>query len=268
MTLTPLLFLIIGTIIGSYLNVISLRRVAKLTAKESTNQLKSRRSFCPACKHTLSWWELIPILSFTFLRGRCARCHGPISVQYPIVELACGLIALAIFSPLTFSAADFVPATLTFIICTLLIVLFIIDLRTMLLPDYYVLLLSLVAMALVALQTADLTLLITNNLAGLATGVGFLGLILILPPHGIGIGDIKLMVPLGFVFGWPQTIVLLGLSFIIGGLVGIWLLLRKKAQLKTAIPFGPFLCGTAILLLIFPSLTSQIIFLILGSQIY
>lgn len=101
---------------------------------------------------------------------------------------------------------------------------------------------------------------LTFSLWGMATGVGFLCFLwLITKGRGLGIGDIKLMVPLGILFGPAGTGILLMSAFITGGLISIGLLLTHRATMKTPVPFGPFLAGIAILLIIIPALQPAVI---------
>lgn len=235
-----LLFFVFGAVVGSFLNVVILRYL-------SGENIVSDRSRCPRCRQVLRWWELIPLLSFAMLGGKCARCHKKISVQYPIVEAATAVAFMLAVSGQPRSWLLLAPA-LT-IICVL-IVLFVIDLYEKILPNIFLFVLTGAVLARLA-QTRSF------QISGLLLGVGFLGLLwlgtkVIYGRPGIGEGDVLLMIPLGLLFSWQATAVLLFLAFIVGGLVGLALLATKKVSMKTAIPFGPFLCGAAILLLLFP----------------
>ncbi len=261
-----LLFLsfLYGSIFGSFLNVVSLRTIARLHGHPAGSILTTR-SACPDCHSTLRWWELIPIFSFLFLRGRCARCHARISFQYPVVEITFGVITamLWLLVPTPHTGTSLLIFTLQLIIAGLLLVLFIIDLKTMLLPDKFIVMLSCAVLTLLATQYQ----LNLNAVIGLLIGAGFLFLLwAVTRGRGLGFGDVKLMLPLGALFGGWGTVVLLFIAFIIGGLISIILLLRGHAHLKTAIPFGPFLVTAALLLLLFPDLPAILlpVFLPLG----
>jgi leader peptidase (prepilin peptidase)/N-methyltransferase len=247
--LPPLIFLF-GATIGSFLNVVILRSIADKSLRG--------RSACPHCQKTLRWWELVPLFSFTLLAGRCARCRAEISVQYPLVELATGIFALVFFLPLPTSVAA-VSAGGLFIIAALLLVLFVVDLKTMLLPDLFVVLLGVVIIGMLILERGDWL----EAAHGALIGSGFLLFLwLITRGRGIGLGDVKLMLPLGLLFGIVGTTALLFIAFLAGGLWGSVLLLRRQASLKTAIPFGPFLCGAALLLLLWPDLPTRLLWLL------
>ena len=254
-----LLFLF-GTFIGSFLNVVILRYL-------NGKNMVTDRSACPRCGGTLRWWELIPILSFVLLRAKCSRCRAPISAQYPIVEFTMGLALVLLGSAVLYSSLHPLIAILSGVAIALLIVLFVIDLYTMLLPDVFVGILTIIAFFLIItrfqLLTTNYKLLTLSSVSGLVIGAGFvLFLYLITKGKGIGFGDVKLMIPLGLIFGGWGAVILLLLSFISGGLVSLALLSKGRATMKTAIPFGPFIAGSAILLLLFPQLQQAIRYLL------
>ncbi|MBI3250545.1 MAG: prepilin peptidase [Candidatus Andersenbacteria bacterium] len=224
----PFLF-VFGAAVGSFLNVVILRSLKAETL--------GGRSYCPHCKQQLSARDLIPIFSFIFLHGRCRTCFHPISIQYPVVELVVGILLMLTY-----------PDILLFIATCLLVVLFVIDLKSFILPDTYIVILTVTAL-----------LRWPVSLPGAAIGAGFL-LILWLATRGkgIGLGDVKLMVPLGLMAGVDGTVAILSAAFFFGAVVGLLLIATGKASRKTAIPFGPFLAGAAILVLLFPAVTSLV----------
>lgn len=238
--LVPPAAFVFGSIIGSFLNVVILRRSV------------GGRSRCPACRQQLRWWELVPILSFTFLRGRCRRCHADISVQYPLVELTMGLLAMVLATPVPATLSEIAIIILEISMAAVLIVLFVIDLKTMLLPDLFVGLLLVLVLARIIVMTDFQFLLASFSSAalGAVVGTGFMLLLwLATRGRGIGLGDVKLMAPLGLLFGVGGTAALLFIAYLVGGAVAVYLLARGRATMKTAMPFGPFLCGAALLLL-------------------
>ena len=220
----PLIFLF-GAVIGSFLNVVILRSIKG----ESLNG----RSKCPGCQHTLAWYELVPVFSFLVQRGRCRSCGAGISLQYPIVELLSGIAAALLF-----------PNILAFLLFAVLLVLFVTDLHTFLLPDFFTVLLTAIV-----LYSGSV------SYGGMLIGTGFmLFLWAVTSGRGIGFGDVKLMIPLGLFFGVEGVVALLAGAFITGGLVGTYLLVTGKASRKTAIPFGPYLTGFAMLFLVYPAI--------------
>lgn len=222
---------ILGACIGSFLNVVALRY-----DREDSFIGRSR---CPACLAQLSWWELVPIVSFLILRGRCHSCSEKISWQYPLVEVAAA------------AAWVWAPNVAAALILSVFIVLFLVDLRLMILPDIYIVVLTALVLARISSPT--------DAFWGGLLGAGLLlGLWAITRGRGLGFGDVKLMLPLGMLFGPAGTLVLLFLAFTVGGAVAVYLLLTKRATLKTAVPFGPYLLAAAAVLLVFPNLTYTI----------
>lgn len=246
----------IGTAIGSFIYVV--------VGRFQKSERLTGRSHCPHCQHTLAWWEIIPLFSFVALRGRCHHCHAVFSVQYPLTEVLVGILFLIVFLPLPLSLGQWLTQTLTALSMCLLVILLLIDLHTFLLPDKYIACLTGVVL-LVAVMSPGFTQTLVPSLLGMAIGAGFLGVLwLVTRGQGLGLGDVKLMLPIGFLFGWDGTLVLLWLAFVLGGCVGAWLLFMKRVKLKTAIPFGPFLAGTALLLLVYPTLVDHLFALLLG----
>lgn len=221
----PLFVFAFGAIFGSFINVVVLRSIKGASL--------FGRSACPHCGRTLTWQELVPIFSFIFQRGRCHTCGESIAIQYPLVEFVAGLAAIALFPN--------IPAIAFFLV---LLTLFMIDMRTFLLPDFFIVLLSVLAI-----------LFGQGSYEGMLLGGGFLLFLwAITSGQGIGFGDVKLLIPLGLWFGIPGTVTLLAIAFVVGALMGSYLLITKQATRKTAIAFGPYLAGAAMLLLIFPQI--------------
>lgn len=236
-----------GASIGSFINVIVLRSIS--------GQAVTGRSACPSCHRQLRWWELMPVMSFTLLSGQCARCPAALAVQYPVVELFMGLAAVILASQTVVTPLGISVTILKGILIAWLVILFLIDLSTFLLPDDFLLGLGLTAGLYLLLTKPDLL----SAAGGALVGSGFLGLLWLLTKRqGIGLGDVKLLIPLGALFGWWDIVVLLWIAFMAGGAVGIWLLLRHRATLKTPLPFGPFLTGAAMLLLLVPRLADYV----------
>lgn len=235
-----------GSIIGSFLNVVILRGMRG-------EDIVRQPSHCPRCQKKLAWYELVPIISYLWLRGKCQGCSQPISAQYPLVESMIGLSAAVILS----RSID-ITAALIFISICLLLVLAVVDLRTMLLPDKYMVILLVASLMFAYLNIPTYP--FTYSLAAAGMGAGFLGLIwLVTRGQGIGLGDVKLMVPVGLLLGLSGTITTLFVAFMLGGIVGTYLLLMKRATAKTAVPFGPFLAGAAIICLLFPPIINRFI---------
>ena len=214
------------------------------------------RSACVKCQATLRWFELIPLCSFAALRGKCRSCGTGIALQYPIVEIAGGLIAL---TPLVIH--PLVQGIIWTIVLYILLAITLIDMRLRIIPDGANVMLGILGI-LSALTAKKSTLgylavwleaptqPVLGALLGGAIGLFVFGAIVIYTSgRGMGLGDAKLAVALGILFGYPDILLLLMLAFILGAIVGIGYMLAKKATLKDAIPFGPFLAIGGVLTL-------------------
>lgn len=228
---------IFGTLIGSFLNVV----VYRLPREESLNFPPSH---CPACNTRLKFYDLVPILSYLVLRGKCRSCGEKISLRYPMVEVSTGLLFL--WTAYIFGMS---VETLQYIsVIGLMIPIFLIDFEHSIIPD---------RLNFGIFMTALITLLIKINTGntqwsalqdrgfGLLLGGGFFLFIAIVTKGAMGGGDIKLMAALGFLFGVSNTFVLMFFSFIIGGVFSLFLILLKFKKRKDYIPFGPFICLSA-----------------------
>ena len=241
-----------GLAVGSFLNAV----IFRMEKRESA--LKGR-SYCPSCKHQLSWQDLIPLLSFVLLQGKCRYCRASISLQYPLVEL--GTAAVFLFISATgknTTIVDFLHYGYLFAIASLLVVIFVYDLKHYLIPDkilYSAILVSgiwyLVFGIFLDLYTKYY---ILNTLySALGAAVFFLAIYLVSHGTWMGFGDVKLAFFLGLFLGWPNILVALFSAFTMGALVGIALIAAKKKQLRSQVPFGPFLIGGTFFALFFGS---------------
>ncbi|MBI5614328.1 prepilin peptidase [Candidatus Gottesmanbacteria bacterium] len=211
------------------------------------------RSRCDFCKRHLSWYELIPVFSFLFLRGQCRTCRKKLSLQYPLVELCMGLSFVGVYSlfPLTsyISLVSYLILTFSFV------VIFIADLKYFIIPDSMIIL-SLLSGFFLFLSSQLLTRSAHPNLGlgeqileygipyfgtGLVAGSFFLLLWIFTKGKGMGFGDVKLAFVMGLLLKAPKTIVALYVAFLTGALYGVILILGKKKSLKSAVAFGPFL---------------------------
>lgn len=241
-----------GAAIGSFLNVVILRY---------NTETLGGRSHCPACKRTLVWWELIPILSFIGLRGKCRTCNAPLALQYPLVELFMGSAALSIFLPQATNAQEMAAQLLILAITATLLVLAVIDARTYVLPDRHIIIVTLAVFALALVKDKS----IAAALGGAAIGTGLLlGVWIATSGKGIGLGDVKIMVPLGALLGPLVTPVMLLCAFTGGACIGVYLLMTRRATMKTPIPFGPYLIGATGAVTLMPQISEQLIKWIIG----
>jgi leader peptidase (prepilin peptidase)/N-methyltransferase len=216
---------LLGLTIGSFLNVVIYRWPREISFAKG-------RSFCPACRHSLAARDLVPLLSYLVLRGRCRFCRARISWRYPLVELLCGVSLALLFWFYGFSLLFFQWAVLFL----LLVPLFFIDLEHRLLPD--ILTLPGIAIGL-AFQIAQGNW--WQSLLGAAIGGILFGGIYLLWKGGMGAGDIKFALMLGAFLCYPLVLVWFFFAFVIGALGAIVGVIAFKLKGKSAIPFGPYM---------------------------
>jgi prepilin signal peptidase PulO-like enzyme (type II secretory pathway) len=247
---------LLGTIIGSFLNVVIYRF--------NTGKPISRgRSICMTCNKTLRWYELIPLFSFLIQGGRCRRCASTISHQYPLVEFGTGLIFALLafhFVPLlAYSQKTYVIiVTLYALIFSLLMVIAVYDIRHKIIPDTLAYAYAVVALILVFVNPTGVgSLLMTpsiwNVLAGPLCALPFGLLWLISGGRWMGLGDAKLVLGIGWMLGLMSALAALTLSFWIGAIAGILIMIMqsKKLGMRTEIPFAPFLIIGTLIVFIF-----------------
>ncbi len=237
--LTYIFVFFFGLIVGSFLNCVIYR------LEEGKSFLKGR-SFCPGCKHTLSWQDLIPLLSFLILKGKCRYCKKPISWQYPIVEIATGLLFLSIF--------NFQFSIFNLIIACFLIVIFVYDLEHYVIPDKIIYPAILVSgiwylVSGIFFNTYTKYEILNTIYSAFGAAAFFLAIVLISRGKWMGVGDIKLAFLMGLILGFPKILAALFLAFLVGAIIGVGLVVSQKKTLKSEVPFGPFLVtGTFIAL--------------------
>lgn len=216
-----------GLLAGSFVNVLVLR----------THQATSPwlgRSKCVSCGHRLSWFDLVPLLSFTALRGRCRHCQSRLSWQYPIVEAATGVMFI-----LTMQTFGVTWLTLwAWLICVLMMAIIVYDGRWSLLPDSFS-----VSLAIAGGSFAVLTHVAPLDLVwGVVIGAGFFGVQYIVSRgRWVGSGDILLGGALGVLLGWRMLLLALLIAYLVGAMVASVLLLTRRERMRSAIAFGPYL---------------------------
>jgi len=239
-TLGWLVPLFLGLIWGSFFNVC----IYRLPEEQSVIW---KRSHCRSCKTPLHWYHNIPVLSFLVLKGKCAFCSQKISIQYPLVEILSGILFLSVWWVYGWSWQCFFYT----IFLSSLFMITLIDLQHMIIPDELSLsgcILGFVA----SFFTKDITWI--ESILGLALGGGiFLGIASLYEKftkqEGLGGGDIKLLAMIGAWLGYQSILVVIVISSALGSILGLSLMAFKKRNLKTAIPFGPFLAFGAIIYL-------------------
>ena len=212
------------------------------------------RSACPGCGAPITALQNIPVLSWLWLKGRCANCHRPISARYPLVELFTAFISALVAWRFGFSA----HTAAVLVVSWFLIALTGIDLEHQLLPDSLTLpLLWLGLLASVALPpTRHFPVTPASAIIGAACGYLSLWLVfhafrLLTGKEGMGYGDFKLFAALGAWLGWQQLVPVILLSALTGALVGITLILVRRHDRAAPMPFGPYLAAAGWLVLVF-----------------
>jgi len=231
---------ILGSAVGSFLNCVIYRL-------ETGQDFVFGRSFCPHCKHFLGWKDLIPILSFLILKGKCRYCQKRISLQYPLVEISTAFLFLLNFYQFRnyITLYSFIDLVFLSIISSFLIVIFVFDLKHYLIPDK------------VIHSAIGFTLLyqffkvwnlghwnlfeIWNLVIGILPSLFFLAIILISKETWMGWGDFKLSILMGLFLGWPRILIALFFAFFSGAIFGLILIFLKLKTMKSQIPFAPFL---------------------------
>jgi leader peptidase (prepilin peptidase) / N-methyltransferase len=246
-----IIIFIFGTDIGSFLNVL----IDRLPINKSPWQGRSK---CDYCKKTLSPIDLIPIISFLFLKGKCRYCHKKLSVQYPFIECLTGSMFVLVFIYiLHFFNIQTIPSTDLFPIFTYLslliifssfLVIFVADIKFQIIPDELIVSSLIGTLMLLFIQSRFSQISISGHLfSALGAGGLFLAIYLLTKGRGMGFGDVKLVPVLGLFLGFPKIIVGIYSAFLTGAIISLILLLFKKKKLKSKIAFGPFLLSGTII---------------------
>lgn len=223
------LVFILGLLIGSFLNAY----IYRLSVNQSVWQ---GRSYCPHCHQTLAAKDLLPLISFIGLRGRCRYCGRPISWQYPLVELATALAWLGLYLSFGWSMPLVVYASWT----AILIVIFVYDLLHELILDKVTVPAGLFVFVTAYFVNADFI----NLLLALLVGGGFF-LIQHVLTNGrwVGGGDVRLGALMGLMLGWPAVLLAIGLAYMLGAVIGLGLIASGQKKLSSHVPFGTFLAA-------------------------
>jgi len=232
-----LYFGIVGAAVGSFLCVC-------IDRLPSGHSITYPPSHCPACGHRLAARDLVPILSYLSLGGRCRYCGDAIPWRTLSVEVTTGLI----FALLWRHYGMGIPFILALVYCCFLIVVAFIDLEHQIIPNRVIYPAIVVAM-LGALVTPGRS--IWNSLGGGLVGFGILFLIAFINPAGMGMGDVRLAAFMGLIAGFPGVLVSLLIGVVAGGLAAALLLLAGLKGRKDSIPFGPFLVLGAMVTLLY-----------------
>ena len=247
----PVLIFLFGLAIGSFLNV-CIYRIPHPDPDVSVHS--PRRSFCPACNETISAYDNIPVLSYLLLRGKCRHCSVSISVLYPLVELATAGLFLVMYYCFGFT----LEFLLALVFVAVLVPISVIDAQHYIIPNVLIvtgLILGFGIVCAIAYQRSDVWYLLIRLISAVAGGsvlwlVGVIGRA-VLRKKAMGGGDIKLMALIGlFVGAWPELAMVIGFSAFSGAIVGTILIVSGVKSRESPIPYGPFLAGAAVLVLL------------------
>jgi len=259
--LSLVLFGIVGAAVGSFLNIVADR----VPSKQS---LVRPPSHCPECSRRLSVFELLPIISYLVLRGRCRTCGARIPSRVLWVEIATGLLYVLLLALSGFSWR----LLLNTIWASLLICFFVIDIEHRIVPNVMVLPASVLALLAVPVQGwltpspfghyAFLGLIwgdgalsldqigMVSQVIGGALSFAMFFVVWLIFPGGMGEGDVKLSLFCGLITAIPGAVIAVAGSWVLGGLVAVVILATRRGGMKTAIPFAPFLVISSLVVLI------------------
>lgn len=228
-------FILLGTFLGSFLNVVSDR----LYRKEN---FLTDRSKCENCGHVLKPLNLIPVLSYIYQRGRCSFCHKKISLLYPISEILTGLTFLLAYYITVSQNLEINYLIYLLVIFSLFLIISFTDYKFYEIPFEIIVFGSLFSVIYRSLILKNLTLdNVSYEIFSVIIIFIFFYLIIVLSKGGMGGGDLKLSCFISIAVGFPANISAIYFGFVLGGVFGILVLLFRLKKLKSQIPFGPFL---------------------------
>lgn len=270
---------ILGTILGSFVKVLADRSLSKRSFKG--------RSYCVYCKKHLDWYDLIPIISYLYLSGKCRYCQKNFSIEYLLVEIVMGILVGFLFwqsslPPFGWNTIATFNLILKIFSISILVALFLTDLKKMFIPDRIIIPAIILAvignLLLIIFKTGYLFFYLSQNVVGryllppnsdffrrhaliivepflysvvvsVAIAGFFLSLIIITRGKGMGGGDVKLGAFLGLMLGFPNALLALVLSFVLGAAFSLLLILTGRKHFGQTIAFGPFLVIGALIAL-------------------
>lgn len=227
------ILLFLGAAWGSFLNVVAYRKSVK-------KSFLSGRSYCPHCKKTLHWYDMIPILSWLILRGKCRFCRKRISIQYLLAEIATAILFVlgGLF------IVDFSSLIIYFSALSFFVILFIYDAICYLVPD------SIVIPAIILIFGLNIILgeqsVFSYLFGALIGGAWFFAQFALSAGKWVGGGDIRLGILMGALVGFPLIFLSLGIAYISGSALALALIALRKKTLKSRLPFATILLPSAL----------------------
>jgi prepilin signal peptidase PulO-like enzyme (type II secretory pathway) len=246
--MTILFAFVFGTAIGSFLSAFTYRLL-------TGENIAKGRSHCDHCGKQIVWYDNIPLISYLILKGKCRNCGKKIPIDYFLTEFFTGCLFVLIYlaglsgnqlfvnSPFSifFSQLGLPYLVFAVILISLLVIIFLTDLKEMFIPDFAVNLLIILNFLTVIFASPWDIFYWDFLFAGFILATFLLFLNFVTRGSGMGLGDVKLVIALGFVTGLKLGYVFMSLSFIIGAVVGLFLISVGKAKFGRRIPFGPFI---------------------------
>jgi prepilin signal peptidase PulO-like enzyme (type II secretory pathway) len=221
------LLFIFGAALGSFLNVIAVRL-------QERRPFLFNRSQCQHCARVLRWYQLIPVVSYIAIRGKCSACKKPISIQYLLVELATG--GLFVLGGVVVTTAF--DALLYVVVVSFFLILFLYDYKTYLVPDKV----AIPGIIIIGfLNVFSGALLNSILLGGVFGGAWFLAQFILSRGKWVGGGDIRLGMLMGVLLGHPLIWLGLGAAYIGGSVIALGLMLTRRKSLKSRLPFATLL---------------------------
>lgn len=222
---------LIGLVFGSFLNV-CIYRIPR------GNFFSANQSFCPHCKSTLKWYDLVPVISYIALNGRCRVCKEKIPVRYPVVEALNGVLWVLLYIVYGISHITLILSAF----CSLLLIISFIDISIMEIPNRLILAVLVLAIIMFILSFFDLAFeLWWEHLIGMVAISGLLLTIALLTKGGIGAGDVKLMFGAGLLLGIRRSVIAFFIGIIIAAIIGIALVAFYGKSRKAQMPLAPSL---------------------------
>lgn len=218
-----------GIIIGSFLNVC----IYRIPKGES---IAYPPSHCGNCNNKLGWKDLFPVFSYLFLKGKCRYCGEKISIQYPLIEILNGVLYLSLY----FKFGMNLSFVLMCLFASLLLVIGIIDYKTQDIYDNTIYFGVILGVLFIGIEKYVGGVSPFNYILGALVSAGILGLI-VLVTRAMGWGDVELVFIIGLFLGFPNALLMLFLSIVIGGLVGGFLIITKIKSSKDYMAFGPYI---------------------------
>lgn len=218
---------VLGTCIASFINVVIYRVPLEISVAKG-------RSFCPQCQKTLKPYDMIPVLSWFILKGKCRFCGEPISFRYPAIEFIGGVLAVLCFSRYGIDGMTLI----SFLFSMILLAICMIDYDIMIIPNGLVICCLLVA--LISIPVLDVSLL--DRVIGFFIISAPLYVMTLVIPDCFGGGDIKLFAAGGLLMGYQYVLVSAFIAIVIAGTYGGYLMIRHKVERKSHMAFGPYIC--------------------------